>query len=56
MEHTFLSPAKVNLLLKVLSKRPDGYHNILSIVDLVSLYDVIYVDDEPSGAVVVSDD
>jgi 4-diphosphocytidyl-2-C-methyl-D-erythritol kinase len=56
MERTFLSPAKVNLLLKVLSKRPDGYHDILSIVDLVSLYDVIYMEDEPSGTVVVKDD
>ncbi|MBA4418855.1 MAG: 4-(cytidine 5'-diphospho)-2-C-methyl-D-erythritol kinase [Syntrophus sp. (in: bacteria)] len=56
MERAFLSPAKVNLLLKVLSKRPDGYHDILSIVDLVSLYDVIYVEEEPSGAVVVKDD
>ena len=36
-----ISPAKVNLFLKVVSKRPDGYHNLVSIVDIVSIYDVI---------------
>ena len=36
-----LSPAKVNLFLKVVSKRPDGYHDLVSIVDIVSIYDVI---------------
>jgi 4-diphosphocytidyl-2-C-methyl-D-erythritol kinase len=55
MERTYLSPAKVNLLLKVLSKRDDGYHNIFSLVDLISLYDVLHFEDEPSGRVLVKD-
>jgi 4-diphosphocytidyl-2-C-methyl-D-erythritol kinase len=42
-ERTVLSPAKVNLLLKVVSKRPDGYHDLVSIVDIISLCDVIHI-------------
>jgi 4-diphosphocytidyl-2-C-methyl-D-erythritol kinase len=33
------APAKVNLFLEVLSKRSDGYHNINSLFQAVSLYD-----------------
>lgn len=51
-----LSPAKVNLYLKVLSKRPDGYHNLVSIVDIISIYDVIRIEDNPDGTIVVGDD
>ena len=36
-----LSPAKVNLFLRVLRKRPDGYHDIRSLVQPVSLFDEI---------------
>ncbi len=50
------SPAKVNLFLKVLSKRPDGYHDILSLVDIVSLFDVISIEEIIEDAVIVEDD
>ncbi len=33
------APAKVNLFLQVLNRRPDGYHNINSIFQAVSLFD-----------------
>ncbi|NOY88993.1 MAG: 4-(cytidine 5'-diphospho)-2-C-methyl-D-erythritol kinase [FCB group bacterium] len=33
------APAKVNLFLEVLNKRQDGYHNINSLFQAVSLYD-----------------
>lgn len=56
MRKTVLSPAKVNLYLKVISKRPDGYHNILSIVDLISLYDSIYIEDIDTDEIIVGDD
>lgn len=56
-EHHFvLSPAKVNLFLKVLSKRPDGYHNIVSIVDPISLYDVISFEEQENDEIIVKDD
>lgn len=50
------SPAKVNLYLKVLSKRPDGYHNILSIVDPVSIFDRIYIEELEEDKIIVEDD
>src|SRR5438093_554009 len=34
-----LAPAKVNLILKVLDRRPDGYHNIWSLMHTVGLED-----------------
>lgn len=36
---TLNAPAKVNLHLEILGRRPDGYHEILSIFQAVSLYD-----------------
>ncbi len=56
MKKTVLSPAKVNLYLKVISKRPDGYHNIQSIVDIVSLYDTIHIEDVEGGDTIIGDD
>jgi 4-diphosphocytidyl-2-C-methyl-D-erythritol kinase len=56
MKHTFYAPAKVNLFLKVLSKRPDGYHNIVSLVDPIALYDVIHIEEIDGDIISVSDD
>ncbi|MEI6153012.1 MAG: 4-(cytidine 5'-diphospho)-2-C-methyl-D-erythritol kinase [Deltaproteobacteria bacterium] len=56
MKNHIKSPAKVNLFLKVLSKRPDGYHNIVSIVDIISLYDVISIEELEDDVVIVNDD
>ena len=41
-------PAKINLTLKVLGKRPDGFHNIESIMQTISLYDYLTINVEPS--------
>lgn len=35
------TPAKINLTLEVLNKREDGFHNIQSIMQTVSLYDYL---------------
>lgn len=35
--------AKLNLTLNVLNKRADGYHNIESVFQKISLYDEIYI-------------
>ncbi|MBA7671818.1 putative 4-diphosphocytidyl-2-C-methyl-D-erythritol kinase [subsurface metagenome] len=40
---TLKVPAKVNIHLEVLGKRPDGYHEIVSIFQMVSLYDVLQI-------------
>ena len=34
-------PAKINLFLRVLDKRIDGYHNIETSFQLIDLYDLI---------------
>ena len=41
---TLLSPAKINLILEVLQKRLDGYHEIRSIVQPVNLFDEVRVE------------
>ena len=35
------APAKINLFLEVLNRREDGYHNINSLFQAVSLFDVL---------------
>ncbi len=46
-----LSPAKVNLFLRILEKRPDGYHELQSILQPVSLFDEISLLVEPGDGV-----
>lgn len=38
---THLAPAKINIRLKITGRRPDGYHNLVSIMVPVGLYDRI---------------
>lgn len=38
-----LSPAKINLFLHITGKRPDGYHNLVTVMCCVSLYDTIFL-------------
>src|SRR6202043_1474104 len=39
-----LAPAKINLTLRVLGKRPDGFHEIETLISPISLYDKIDVE------------
>ncbi|HXG30566.1 MAG TPA: 4-(cytidine 5'-diphospho)-2-C-methyl-D-erythritol kinase [Thermodesulfobacteriota bacterium] len=41
---TLLSPAKINLTLEILGKRPDGYHEIRSIIQPVNLFDEMTIE------------
>jgi 4-diphosphocytidyl-2-C-methyl-D-erythritol kinase len=43
MNNTFLAPAKINLCLHVLGKRPDGYHELAMLMQRVSLYDTLRI-------------
>jgi 4-diphosphocytidyl-2-C-methyl-D-erythritol kinase len=52
----FLSPAKVNLILRVLRKRPDGYHDLFSVMQPISVYDEITIDVGPGEGIRVSCD
>lgn len=38
-----LSPAKINLFLQVTGKRPEGYHELFSLMCCLDLFDVIYL-------------
>ena len=39
----FLAPAKLNLFLKIINKRKNGYHNLQSIFQLIDLQDEIFI-------------
>lgn len=39
------APAKINLFLEILGKRPDGYHEIETVMQGISLYDYISMED-----------
>lgn len=46
---TITAPAKVNLFLEVLGKRPDGYHEIATVMQAIDLADTIEFHDAPEG-------
>ena len=43
---TVQCPAKINLSLKIINKRPDGYHNIDSIMQTINLFDYLEIETE----------
>jgi 4-diphosphocytidyl-2-C-methyl-D-erythritol kinase len=40
---TLKAPAKINLFLKVLNRRPDGYHEIESLMQKIDLFDTLHL-------------
>lgn len=50
-----LSPAKLNLGLEILGKRPDGFHEIRTIMQAISLADEISVTAAPTNSIESSD-
>lgn len=51
---TLAAPAKINLILKVISRRTDGYHELETIMHTISLADQIHVGTTPGGITVES--
>lgn len=47
MVHEISAPAKINLYLRVLGRRPDGYHEIDSVLQMVGLYDELRFEERP---------
>lgn len=45
------SPAKLNLYLRVLNKRPDGYHNLKTIFERIDLCDELQFTENASGSI-----
>ncbi len=46
-----LAPAKINLFLEVLGKRPDGYHEVETLMVTVDLHDTLRFTDDPTGRI-----
>ena len=38
----WIAPAKINLFLRIINKRTDGYHNIFSLMQKISLHDELF--------------
>ncbi len=53
---TLFAPAKVNLHLKVLGRRPDGYHELATLMQTLSLGDELTIDDQASELIFTCDD
>lgn len=47
------SPAKLNLFLEVVNKRPDGYHNLITLFERIDLCDDITLSNTLDGAIQV---
>jgi len=47
----WMAPAKINLFLRVLRKRADGYHDIFSLMQKITLYDELTFSPRPRGIV-----
>jgi len=54
MSFVLEAPAKINWFLSVLNKREDGYHNIVSLIQAVGLYDTLLFE-ESERLEVISD-
>jgi len=50
------APAKVNLFLEVLGRRPDGYHDLATLMAAVGLYDTLEIRESASDAVTLTCD
>src|SRR5207247_11410190 len=40
------APGKINLILRVLDRRPDGYHNVWSVMQTLDLTDTIVLEED----------
>ncbi len=49
------APAKINFGLRVLKKRPDGYHEIETVLQMVSLFDDLWIEEGGTGIQVETD-
>jgi 4-diphosphocytidyl-2-C-methyl-D-erythritol kinase len=52
---TLHSPAKINLFLKIVKKRPDGYHELASLMQTISLFDTLRIRLAPQDRFTCSD-
>ncbi len=50
------APAKINLTLDIIGRRPDGYHDVLMVMQTIDLYDRVTVSTDNSGLISVNCD
>lgn len=50
----YRSPAKLNIMLKAIGRRPDGYHELVSIMIPVNLYDIIELETKKTPGITLS--
>lgn len=55
MKLVFKTPAKINLGLFILGKRPDGYHDLETLFQMVNLYDTVELESLENGIELVCD-
>jgi len=55
MKLVLQSPAKINLGLYIRGKRPDGFHELETLFQMVSLYDTLELEDRKSGVELLCD-
>ena len=53
MQLKIKTPAKINLSLDVLGTRADGYHDIVSIMQTISLFDYLTFELKPSESLII---
>lgn len=56
MKLVFKTPAKINLGLFIIGKRPDGYHDLETLFQMVSLYDSVELESLENKIELVCDD
>jgi 4-diphosphocytidyl-2-C-methyl-D-erythritol kinase len=56
MKLVFKTPAKINLGIFILGKRPDGYHDLETLFQMVSLYDTVELESLENKVELVCDD
>lgn len=53
---TVQANAKLNLILDIIGKRPDGFHSLTSIMQSVDLHDIVVISTDRSGKIGISCD